>query len=184
MSLHPIDRQLLERCLARKPRSWEDFVDRYLGLVLHVVDHSARCRGISLTPQDREDLTAEVFLACLADDMAVLRRFRGQSSLATYLTVVARRVVVRELLKRRPEVPLSGDPLAADQPSPVQRIGDREVIERLLEELNGSESEVVRLYHLESKSYEEISHILGVPVNSIGPLLSRARTKMRQAQVE
>ena len=31
----------------------------------------------------------------------MLRHFRGESSLATYLTVVARRIVVRELLKRR-----------------------------------------------------------------------------------
>jgi RNA polymerase sigma-70 factor, ECF subfamily len=184
VSLHPIDRQLLERCLARKPRSWEDFVDRYLGLVLHVIDHTARCRSIPLTTQDREDLTAEVFLACVADDMAVLRRFRGQSSLATYLTVVARRVVVRELLKRKPETPLPDDQPERAQPSPVQRISNREEVERLLRELNGPESQIVRLYHLEGKSYEEISHIAGVPVNSIGPLLSRARVKMRQAGVE
>ena len=37
---------------------------------------------------------AEVFLALLDRDYAVLRAFRGDSSLATYLTVVARRVIV------------------------------------------------------------------------------------------
>ena len=187
VALHPIDRQLLERCLGRKPHSWEDFVDRYMGLVQHVIEHSARSRAISLTSQDREDLTAEVFLACLMDNMAVLRRFRGQASLATYLTVVARRVVIRDLLKRKPVTSagyVAQVQANASHANPNQRISDRDEVERLLQELGGTESEVVRLYHLEGKSYEEVSHQLNVPINSIGPLLSRARAKMRQASVE
>src|SRR6185295_15704777 len=98
VALSDIDRQLLQRCLARHPRAWEDFVDRFLGLVVHVVTHTAHARSIQVSPHDLEDLASEVFVAILADDFAVLRRFRGQSSLATYLTVIARRVVVKELL--------------------------------------------------------------------------------------
>lgn len=187
MALHPIDRELLDRCLNRQPGSWEAFVDRYLGLVLHVVGHSAQSRGMTLTPQDREDLTSEVFHAFLADDMAVLRRFRGQSSLATYLTVVARRVVVRELLQRKPSQSLdspSHPEVAGPTAQAEKRISDRDEVERLMRELSGSEAELVRLYHLENRSYEEISRQLGVPINSIGPMLSRARSKMRQAGVE
>ena len=73
MALSDIDRNLLERCLARKPRAWEDFVDRFTGLIIHVVNHTARCRSIMLSSADREDLTAEVFLAVVNDDFAVLR---------------------------------------------------------------------------------------------------------------
>ena len=46
-------------------------------------------------------MAAEVFVAIVEHDYAVLRRFRGASSLATYLTVVSRRIVVRELLGQR-----------------------------------------------------------------------------------
>ncbi len=42
MALSEIDRNLLDRCLQRKPRAWEDFVDRFMGLVVHVVSHTAR----------------------------------------------------------------------------------------------------------------------------------------------
>ncbi len=100
MALSDIDRSLLQRCLARKPRAWEDFVDRFMGLVVHVVNHSAQCRSLRLGPEDREDLVAQVFLTVVNNEMAVLRNFRGDSSLATYLTVIARRVVVHELVKR------------------------------------------------------------------------------------
>ena len=189
VALSEIDRNLLARCLARKPRAWEDFVDRYMGLVLHVVDHSAQSRSIRLGSDDREDLAAEVFLAVVKDDMAVLRRFKGSASLATYLTVITRRVVVAQMLRRtagpgqtnRMEQAATH---STNGSSPVERLSDREEVARLLDELNGDEVQVVRMYHLEGKSYSEISAAVGMPENSIGPTLSRAREKMRRASVE
>lgn len=184
MALSDIDRNLLERCLARKPRAWEDFVDRFTGLVIHVVNHTARCRSIMLSSADREDLTAEVLLALVRDDFAVLRHFRGRSSLATYLTVIARRVVVRRLIDSRMATPLSAaaDVAATHEPSPEQRITDLEEVESLMEQLDANEADIVRMYHLEGKSYQEISRSTGVATNSVGPILSRARTKLRQAE--
>jgi RNA polymerase sigma-70 factor, ECF subfamily len=189
VALSDFDRELVQRCLTRQPRAWEDFVDRFLGLVVHVVNHTSQARSIAVSPEDLEDLSSEVFAAVLADDYGVLRRFRGQSSLATYLTVVARRVVIRELLKRR-IVPYQaeghemnnvedGEAAAAEE-----RIANREQVERLLEELHGEEADIVRMYHLQGQSYHEISEQIGIPVNSIGPALSRARAKMRRLGVD
>lgn len=179
MALSEFDRNLLQSCLAREPRSWENFVDRFLGLVLHVVNHTATSRSVRLSDPDREDLVSEVFLAIVREDFAVLRQFRGKSSLATYLTVVARRVVVRQLMKRGTVAVNSHvdvDAVATDLES---RISDREEVERLLSKLPDNEARVVRMYHLEGKSYGEISSSVGMPENSVGPMLSRARSKMR-----
>lgn len=188
MALSDIDRQLLQRCLARQPHAWEDFVDRFLGLVVHVIHHTSNARSIAVSQHDLEDLASEVFMAILADDHAALRRFRGQSSLATYLTVISRRVVVKELLKRR-IVPNQAEPgdmqTVEDHAHPAdERLANHEEVHRLLGELEGEEADIVRLYHLEGKSYHEISQETGVPENSIGPALSRARAKMRRAGVD
>lgn len=188
MALSDIDRDLLQRCLVRGPRAWEDFVDRFLGLVVHVINHTAQCRSIRLAAQDREDLVAEVFLAIVNSDFAILRRFRGESSLATYLTVVARRVVVRELLKRKTTAGLNDmaeppDPHSEHANASEERISNREEVELLLSSLQGPEADVIRMYHLEGKSYQEISYSVGLPENSIGPTLSRARAKLRQASL-
>ena len=180
VALSPIDRSLLQRCLAHADGAWEDFVDRYLGLVIHVIVHTAQSRSIRLASQDTEDLAAEVFLAIVEDDYGLLRRFRGASSLATYLTVIARRVVVRELLKRRTSSRLS-ESVTASAPAPEERISNREEVQRLLDGLDGPEADVVRLYHLEGRSYQEISSQVGMPENSVGPTLSRARQKMRRS---
>ena len=187
MALSDVDRNLLDRCLHRKPRAWEDFVDRYLGLVVHVTNHTAQARSIRLTPEDRDDLCAEVFLCIVRDDFALLRQFRGQSSLATYLTVMARRIVVREMMKRKSAArlgQLANEFVAANATSPEleaeHELSDREEVERLIDRLDQYEAEVVRMFHLEGKTYQEISDSVGISENSVGPMLSRARQKMRQ----
>ena len=191
MALSEYDRKLLARCLYKEPKSWEDFVDRYMGLVIHVINHSAQSRSLRLTNEDREDLAGEVFWNIVRNDFALLRHFRGESSLATYLTVITRRIVVAKLLKRKPTANLAeqaGDHAAnghsAAASADEEMLQNRDEVERLLEELESSEAQLVRLYHLEGKSYGEISSLTGMAENSIGPTLSRARDKMRKAAVK
>jgi RNA polymerase sigma-70 factor (ECF subfamily) len=178
VSLSEVDRQLLQRCLDSAPRAWQDFVDRFLGLVVHVANHAAEARGLTLDEATRDDLVAEVFLTLVVNDFGVLRRFRRNCSLATYLTVVARRVIVRRLWRTERAGNLSRglEPISREAPA---RIENQEEVQKLLLRLDPKEANVVRMYHLEGKSYEEISRVIGMSENSIGPVLSRARDKMR-----
>ncbi len=189
VALNSQDRDLLKRCLAKEPGSWNDFVDRFLGLIYHVIHHTAHLRSMPLRPEDVEDLAAEVLLQIVANDYALLHQFRGNSSLATYLTVVARRICVNELARRAAarEVQLrdSGDHAPVDEESeekarPQTGLETLEEVAKLLKKLPGRERQVVRLHYLEGRSYEEISTALNIPINSIGPILSRARKKMRE----
>jgi RNA polymerase sigma-70 factor, ECF subfamily len=100
MALSETDRNLLDCCFQRKPGAWEGFVDRFMGVVLHVVNHTARAKNIQLSAADRDALCRDVFSASIENDFALLREYHGKSSLATYLTVVARRIVVKELIDR------------------------------------------------------------------------------------
>ena len=60
-----------------------------------------------------------------------------------------------------------------------ERLSNREQVEQLLESLDPPEADIVRMYHLEGKSYREISSQIGMPENSVGPTLSRARAKLQ-----
>ena len=191
LALTEIDRELLNRCLAGEPDSWKDLVDRFLGLFIHVVQHTAHARSVRLSPEDIDDLCAEVFLALLDRNCAVLRAFRGEASLATYLTVVARRVIVREMARRRMAEALGHvnahqsalDMVGSDRLE-VQRIDDSDEVQKMLVGLPDMEAKIVRQYHIEGRSYREISTGLGVPENSIGPTLSRARARLRGSEVQ
>lgn len=174
------ERDLLESCLAGRPGAWDAFVDRFSGLFAFVASRTAFQRGHGLPAADRDDIVAEMLLECLRNDAAVLRSYGGRSSLSTYLAVIARRVAVRAIMRGVengrliPSIPESAT--AVDMAS---RAEDREQVERLLARLDEAEARLVRLHHLEARSYGEISRLTGMPLGSIGPALSRAREKMR-----
>ena len=186
MPLRDIDRQLLDRCLRKDPGAWNDFVDRYMGLIYHVIHHVSHARSVVLTPPDIEDIAAEVFLEVVDDDYAVLRRFKGVSSLPTYLTVVARRICVKEFVKRHREAELGHSHahravVNDDNSSEAETIASAEEVERMLANLPEREAAVVKLYHLKYLNYRQIGKQLGIPENSVGPILAKARQHLRKA---
>ncbi len=184
------DRQLLTRCLNRQPGGWEEFVDRFIGLFIHVIQQTAHTRSIKLLQDDIEDLCSEIFLTLIKKDFAVLRHFKGRSSLATYLAVVSRRIVVKAIAEKRKSEAMGHVALhrnaigaAGSASEPVERLSNREEVQAMLEQLPASEAKIVHLYHLDSKTYQEISESMGIPMNSIGPTLHRARERMKHLSV-
>lgn len=186
MALTDVDKDLLKRCLAKKPGAWNDFVDRYLSLIYHAIHHTAHLRSARITPEDVEDIAAEVLVQIVNDEYKVLREFKGTASLATYLTVIARRICVHELTRRqavRESIRKGETKRPVEEPDDTEAAAKAleklEDVEALLRKLGGKEREIVRQFYLEGRTYEEISTELNVPVNSIGSVLTRARDKLR-----
>lgn len=175
------DQRLLDRCIAGDTHGWRAFLERFGGLFAYVAARTAERRSAALSDAECEDIVANVILECLKNDAAVLRAFAGRASLSSYLTVIARRVAVRHLIREFEafRVAVAHDrPPGAATPA-TQPADDREQVAALLDRLDPDEANLVRLHHLESRSYGEISEITGLPLGSIGPALSRARTKLR-----
>lgn len=175
------DQRLLERCIAGDTDAWRTFLQRFGGLFSHVATRTAQRRGSALSDAERDDVLAEIVLECLGNNAASLRAFAGRASLSSYLTVIARRVSVRHLVREFEA--FRGAVSSASLRTTATAVGsatdDREQVAALLDRLEPDEANLVRLHHLESRSYGEISTITGLPLGSIGPALSRARTKLR-----
>jgi len=187
--LSAADRSLLQRCLSHDAAAWREFVDRFLGLIYHVIQSTTQLRSNPLSPEDVEDLAAEILLQVVAKDFAVLRRFQGRSSLAAYLTVIARRTCIHELAKRAgvSSLPAPAPKPAAlgnhdvEQPAPGNAdLENMEEVQRLLNRLPPRDRQVVRMFYIEGKTYDEIAAELGISRNTIGPILTRARDQLRQ----
>jgi RNA polymerase sigma-70 factor (ECF subfamily) len=181
------DRLLLKRCVNNDQGAWREFVDRFLGLIYHVIQTTGHLRNQPLRPEDVEDIAADILAQLVARDFAVLRQFRGQSSLAAYLTVAARRICMHAMAQ-----PAAGRQAPAAKASPLVNhdseatargesdLENLEEVQRLLGKLSGRDRQVVRMFYIESRTYDEISAELGIPRNSIGPILTRARNMLRQ----
>ncbi|MCE9533395.1 MAG: RNA polymerase sigma factor [Planctomycetes bacterium] len=200
MALTAIDRSILQHCLQHEAGSWNDFVDRFLGLIYHVIHYTAHLRSFPVTPELVEDIAQEILSRIVANDYGLLRSFRGRSSLATYLTVLSRRICVQELTKRgnttrkplpaafqsRPAGKKNDDDTDEEEEVPKARVGMEtlDLLQKLIRKLPNREREVVRLFYFEGRTYEEISIELNLPVKTIGPILKRARQMLRQHEDE
>jgi RNA polymerase sigma-70 factor, ECF subfamily len=180
--LSVIDRTLLNRCIEGAPGAWEDFVDRFIALISHVVSTTGELRLGSLSEQSRDDIVAEIFLRLVENDFAILRRFRGQSSLGTYLVVVSRRIAIRRLTQMsrasNGSRPLSVEPEGREENGQLD-MENTEEVQSLLAKMPTPEATAIRMYHMEERTYKEISSQIGIPENSVGPLLSKARSRLR-----
>lgn len=185
MPLTNHDRKLLTDLLNGQSGAWKLFVDRYTPLVVQVIQHSAHSHSLKLNAADIEDLCADTMAELLVRDMAALRNFRGRCSLATYLGVIARRIVVRKLAEHRFSSAMghvNAHQAAVDFASPentsVRHLDHQDQVESLLSKLPPEPRRVAKWWFLDELSYNEIARRLGKPLNSIGPMISRLRTQL------
>lgn len=188
MPLTENDRQLINRLLSGSSAGWVEFVDRYSPLVTQVIRHTAHAHSLKLSNDDTEDLTADVFAALLERDMGAIRGFRGRSSFATYLTVVIRRVALRKLTQRRymqafghVQVHQASISEAASVDKGARQVEAKDEVDSLMVRLPESLKSVVSAFFIDGKSYLQISKRLGLPINSIGPMIARAKAVLRQS---
>ncbi len=182
MPLTDIDRKLLNDLLAGQGGTWKLFVDRFTGLFLQVIHHTSQAHSLKLNADDIEDLCAETIAELLARDMAALRSFRGRCSLATYLGVIARRVVVRKLTQHRFLQAMGHvnahqaavDFASSDVPA-VKHVENQDQVDSLLSRLPEEARRVLCWIYMDGISYQEVARRLGRPLNSIGPLMTRIR---------
>lgn len=182
MPLTNIDRKLLSDLLAGQSGTWKLFVDRFTSLIVQVIHHTAHAHSLKLNADDVEDLCADTFAELLIRDMAALRSFRGRCSLATYLGVITRRVVVRKLTQHRflqamghVNAHQAAVDFASGEESSTRHVEQRDQVEKLFSRLPAEAKKVLHWAYLDGLSYQEIASRLGRPLNSIGPMLSRFR---------
>ncbi|MEZ6062324.1 MAG: sigma-70 family RNA polymerase sigma factor [Planctomycetaceae bacterium] len=186
MPLTEKDRRIVNDLLSGKQGAWTDFVDRNSALIVQVIRHTAHAHSLRLTRDDEDDLVAETFSALLERNMAAIRAFRGGSSFATYLTVISRRITLRKLTQRRFREAL-GHVTAHQASVDVASSADHEhsvdaadEVESLMSSLPERSQAALRLFYGFGHSYRAIGRKLGLPVNSVGPLLSRAVASLRR----
>lgn len=148
--------------LAGGRAAWDRFVREHRLVAFKAVHVAARRFGAS--EADVEDAVSEVFLELLKDDARVLRSYRGDSAFTTWLTVVAHRVAIRGFSKKHPP------PVPPREP----RKSDPEILAEL-EKLPERDRRALVMFHIEERSYREISAELRIPPDHVGMILLRAR---------
>lgn len=181
------DRLLVESLLSNVEQTWERFVDETSGLVATIVRRLLRTHTGFASPADVDDITENVYVALMDNDAHLLRQFDPAHRLSTWLGVIARTQVHRHLRRLKPVASLgeeAGQVFADERNTPAG--GDlirgeaRDAVRRALAALTDREQTVLRMFYFEDGNYNDIATALGVKVNSVGALLTRARARLQQ----
>lgn len=175
--MSPEDRALAEACLRGEESAWRELVDRFGGLLLHVVKRTGRaCEG-GLGEAEAEDVCADVF-AALVRDPSKLAGYDPRYALATWLGAMARSRTIDHVRSRN-----AARRREVERPVPDAGPEDAGVeAERLLARLPERDRTVLRLFYLSGKKYREIAEILGLPVNTVASILARALARLREPE--
>jgi len=169
------DKALVEACVAGRTAAFDVLVERHQRAVYQL------CYRFAHTHEDASDLTQEVFLRAFRG----LRRFRGDSALATWLYRIGVNVCLNRVAARdATEVPLdAAPPLAAAGTDPgaalvqaQQSTRVRAAVARLPRKQRATL--VLRVYH--ELSHQEIAAALGTSVGAVKANLFHALGNLRR----
>ncbi len=129
-----------------------------------------------------EDMTQDIFLRIWKG----LPSYHGGASLSTWIYTIARNTCLTELKKRaaRPTVSIHEPEFeAAAEGLPALQSADRETgiemdVRQALQQLPEKYRQVIVLFYLEQKSYEEVSALLGLPLGTVKTFLYRAKKEL------
>ena len=139
------------------------------------------CRRLGARAEDAEDLTQAVFVRAFRE----LPRFRGESTVKTWLYRIAVNEALGFLRRRRGTVELPED-LAElpDAGSPAEQVVERVAVQAALARIRPDHRAVLVLRFWEGLSYGELAAVLRISLPAAKMRLLRARLEFRQRYEE
>jgi RNA polymerase sigma-70 factor (ECF subfamily) len=182
------ERRLLERCLAGEKGAWDTLVRKYEKCVYRFAFNLCHDRD------DAEDISAHVFIRVFQN----LHTFRNEACFSSWLFRIVRNTHLDMCVRPawRNNVSLDAEPssdsparqslvreIADPAPTPEAQSIKGEVVRLLnqaLTHLPAYQRDVLRLYHGDGKSYEQIAETTGLPVGTVKSRINRARAMLRE----
>lgn len=168
--------------MAGEKGAWDEFVRRTRSAIQRGAAVALRKFRIS-DKESIDNVHQQVYVELLRDGHKTLRTYRGDSDLEGWVAVIAMRTAYRIMRQRQPEASLPELLPAAPTPAPGEKAERSEFLNRLdaaFRKLEPREAALIRLSYYEEMSYKDIAATLGIPLNSVSPLLIRAKEKLKK----
>ncbi len=165
-------------------------MDGYGGAVYDAAGFTLRRVLGSAQEEDVENVVQGVFLGLCDKNAHRLKLFQGRSSFRTWVTSVTARFALNYIRTEKRKGSLkyclldesAGERLEGDRDL-LPGLEDRERMHRALEKIPSRERLILKLFYFDGLSYKAVAELMRIPVNSISPLLLRAKESLRKVLV-
>ncbi len=184
------DRTLIQNVIDRVEGASDLFVEKFSKFVYSILH-----RNLGIKPDVADDLHNLVFLKLFEDDCRRLRNWRREGNFVNYLGTVTRNLANDHFSKlkvwsevsfeRRDDEDDTAwvmDPVSTD-PSPEEVAAaaeQRRLLYQAMDKLSKRDQEIIRLRHLEEKSYKQIAEEMGYTIGSVGSIISRVEKRLKK----
>lgn len=156
--------------------AFAEIMNRYEKKLLRYV-----ARIANFHPQENEEIVQEIFLKCWQN----LRGFSVKLKFSSWIYRIAHNTTIDHYRKQKKQTTISIDSaqleITSDEVAHFDQSFDtqinREQIQTVLENMPGSEREILVLFFLEEKNYAEIMDILQISKSRVANRLARAKKK-------
>lgn len=153
-------------------------IKRYESKLLHYIMRISKFRQ-----EDASDILQDVFIKTYYN----LNEFNSEFKFSSWIYRIAHNQTVSEIRKKvsRPSIPFEKEDVdrfedAFDIVKEIDNSFEREIIDKVLSQLDEKYREVLILRFLDEKDYVEISDILKKPVSTVGNLIARGKILFKE----
>ena len=185
------DLELIQRCADGEDDAWSELFRRYGAFLDYIVRRALSGSGRVADPSRVAEVRDEVVAWLLANEGRVLRTYRGDSKLTSWMGVVvgrrARRIARKGEGLRNKTVSLdalsaeAATHLAVEEEDTTPRQQALLKLAAAIEGLSARDRTLIRGAFYDGRSYAELAEELGVRTDSVGQLLFRAKKRLRKA---
>jgi RNA polymerase sigma-70 factor (ECF subfamily) len=177
---------LLDRCKAGDSAAWDMLIRRYEKLIYKFA------YSLCHNHEEAGDIAGQVFLRLYQN----LHTFRHEASFTSWLFRIVRNTYLDLCVRpaHRGHLSLDAGPGNDSEPATGRDIMDpapspeavcmehetAQLLARAIHHLPAYQRQVLRMYHTEGKSYEEIAAATGLSIGTVKSRLNRARNMLRE----
>lgn len=170
------DEEIVAKIIKGDKKLYEEILDRYEKKIYFYLRRLTGWDQLSV-----EDMVQDTFIKVYKN----LASFDLKLKFSSWIYRIAHNVGVDFLKtqKRTTNIDDLEEVLASKQTS-VEDLAiaevEKDLLKNALKKIDWKYREVILLYYLEERSYEEMSDILQIPVSTVGVLLMRAKKKLKE----
>ncbi len=170
------DSSLVLSAIVGHGESFGVLVERYERAVYHL------CLRTMRDNDEARDCTQEAFFKAYRS----LRTFKPGARFSTWIFAIAYHACCDRLAKRKRETSDEVPDRADTAPGPAalaERNAETHALYEAIDALPEKYRQVITLYHIQGKQYEEIARVLDLPMGTVKTHLFRAKDLLRKALV-
>ena len=184
------DRELVDRCIRGEGRAWQTLVERHGSAVTDAARFTLRRVLGSSRDEDVDNVVQGVFLGLCDRNAHRLRLYQSRSSFRTWLTSVTCRFALNYIRTEKRKGSLkycalddSASDLLEGDCDLLPGAEDRERMHVALEKIPPRERLILKLVYFDGLAYKMVAEIMKIPVNSVSPLILRAKESLKKQMV-